>query len=416
MPPRGMRSSSAHPHSPAAARAAAGLCVVVGLLAAAGPTCADEPSEDERAMGRRLQEALRAQRGEIHRCYGVALDRDRQAAGELLVQVHLGAGGQVARAEVLKDQTVHAAGLSECLQKSIAGWSLPQLQAQAGDRVVFPLVFRTDDLQPGPVVVPPAQARDAFGPQRPQGVDVRDYITAISHPGTQAGLSRVRLEAGTRLGQPQEPDRESAIYVLSGRGTLRGAGSGPQGTEPVGPGDAVWVGPGADYALGATTQMELICVSVPPGPVIRKRAAAHEPPAPGAASVRLLRGDKTPRTTVMGGRGTAQVLWPPAPGPTEIAAGAGRLSLSELTLGAGAELPAHDHPGVDEVLYIVSGQARMKLGSRGEFTVGPGDAVRLPPGQTHSVAVRERLRAIQSYSPAGPEARLRPSAKPEKKP
>lgn len=117
------------------------------LLLQAAQATADEPADEDQQMLQRLQEALRAQQGEIHRCYGAALDRDPKAGGELLMKVQIGEGARVARAEVLKDQTHHAPGLQACLTESIGRWSLPQLKARPGDLVVFPLIFRPDDVQ-----------------------------------------------------------------------------------------------------------------------------------------------------------------------------------------------------------------------------------------------------------------------------
>lgn len=117
------------------------LAPVLALaLGAAGTAWADDP---DAAMGRRLQEALRARGAEVHRCYAEALDRDPQVQGEILFQIEIGAADRVRRAEALKAE-VPDPELSACLLRSISAWTLPQLRAAPGDRVVFPLVFRPD--------------------------------------------------------------------------------------------------------------------------------------------------------------------------------------------------------------------------------------------------------------------------------
>ena len=65
---------------------------------------------------------------------------------------------------------------------------------------------------------------------------------------------------------------------------------------------------------------------------------------------------------------------------------------------AGEYHPRHNHPTGWEFYYVLSGS--------GDFTVGdervdgaPGLAVYLPPGTSHSVRARERLRVLYGFSP-----------------
>ncbi len=402
------------------------LCGTAGMpagAAEAGPAAvADE------AMGRRLQEALRAQRGEIHRCYAASLAQDPAAAGELLLRLVMGLSGSVARAEVLKDQSA-APGLAACLVRTMGTWRLPQLRAAAGDQVVFPLVFRPEDDDEGEKrpggrtgagvhdgreagyggVISPAAARTARG--------ARVYVDAHGQPGTQGSLSLLTLRPGEATARERHGSTE-VLYVVSGQGRLLGARR-PLGTLDAG--DAVLVPPGAARTLvaGKPPAGPLVVVQVfsPAGPEQRLLDKAAPVPVEGAAtrdegdevtSVMLIKGANVASLPLPGGRAGVKILI-----DTALAGGSAGTrvpempSLEELTCEAGAEIPLHQHETSDELLYIVSGRGVMTAGERGPLRVGPGDAVRVPRFLLHSVKVTERLVAVQSYVPAGPEQRFR---------
>ena len=59
-------------------------------------------------------------------------------------------------------------------------------------------------------------------------------------------------------------------------------------------------------------------------------------------------------------------------------------SLAEARLPVGAQTAPHYHPQTEEIYYILSGTAVMKIGSDVR-RVGPGDAIAIPPGQTHTI-------------------------------
>lgn len=51
----------------------------------------------------------------------------------------------------------------------------------------------------------------------------------------------------------------------------------------------------------------------------------------------------------------------------------------------GGEVAPHSHPG-QEMAYIVSGRARVRIKDQAERTLGPGDFFAPPPGVVHAVA------------------------------
>jgi len=59
-------------------------------------------------------------------------------------------------------------------------------------------------------------------------------------------------------------------------------------------------------------------------------------------------------------------------------------SLAEARLPPGHSTTPHYHPKTEEIYYIISGHARMRIESETE-SVGPGDAIAIPPGLTHEI-------------------------------
>ncbi len=59
-------------------------------------------------------------------------------------------------------------------------------------------------------------------------------------------------------------------------------------------------------------------------------------------------------------------------------------SLAEARLPSGASTTPHYHPRTEEIYYIISGRGRMRIDGNTR-DVGPGDAIAIPPGQTHQI-------------------------------
>ena len=59
-------------------------------------------------------------------------------------------------------------------------------------------------------------------------------------------------------------------------------------------------------------------------------------------------------------------------------------SLAEARLPPGTATTPHFHPVTEEIYYILEGTAQMRIADEME-TVGPGDAIAIPPGATHTI-------------------------------
>jgi quercetin dioxygenase-like cupin family protein len=90
-------------------------------------------------------------------------------------------------------------------------------------------------------------------------------------------------------------------------------------------------------------------------------------------------------------------------------------AMTELVMLPGAVVPEHSHDTSAELIYILAGHGTMVLDGK-ETMVREGMAIYIPAGVKHSLKVDtkiEPLRAIQVYTPGGPEQRFKagPSSK-----
>jgi oxalate decarboxylase/phosphoglucose isomerase-like protein (cupin superfamily) len=85
-----------------------------------------------------------------------------------------------------------------------------------------------------------------------------------------------------------------------------------------------------------------------------------------------------------------------------------KFSFGVVILDPGKGHRKHNHPGVEEVLYIVSGEGIQAVGSD-RRKVGPGTAIHIPPDVFHETVNTgwEQMKIIAIYAPPGPEAMLR---------
>lgn len=95
--------------------------------------------------------------------------------------------------------------------------------------------------------------------------------------------------------------------------------------------------------------------------------------------------------------------WMSAPDVT----GAERFSMGVVLLEPGKGHTTHNHPGVEEILYFVSGTGVQAVAGE-RRPVGPGVLVHIPPGVDHETINTgwEQMKIVAIYSPPGPEAEL----------
>jgi quercetin dioxygenase-like cupin family protein len=98
-------------------------------------------------------------------------------------------------------------------------------------------------------------------------------------------------------------------------------------------------------------------------------------------------------------------------GPATIYADAGAihdktLAASILAMPAGARVAEHAHAGETELLYVLAGGGTMTVAGV-ELAVTPTSVVQIPKNTRHAFVATSAVRALQIYTPAGPEQRFK---------
>jgi len=89
-----------------------------------------------------------------------------------------------------------------------------------------------------------------------------------------------------------------------------------------------------------------------------------------------------------------------------------KFSAGLVVLAPGKGHDRHNHPGCEEILYVLAGEGRQVVeidGESRERVVGPGMLVHIPPDAFHSTVNLGDgpMKLLAIYAPPGPEAELR---------
>lgn len=91
--------------------------------------------------------------------------------------------------------------------------------------------------------------------------------------------------------------------------------------------------------------------------------------------------------------------------------GADRMTAGIVTLDPGKGHERHNHPGVEEILYVLEGEGTQMIdtGSEERRKVTAGTMIHIPPGVYHeTINVGSMpMKILAVYSPPGPETLLR---------
>jgi oxalate decarboxylase/phosphoglucose isomerase-like protein (cupin superfamily) len=87
--------------------------------------------------------------------------------------------------------------------------------------------------------------------------------------------------------------------------------------------------------------------------------------------------------------------------------GAG-MTFGEVVLQPGKGHDRHNHPGSEEILYVLSGEGEQMLDDGEPFQVAAGDTIYVPTAVFHSTRNTgwQTMRLLAVYNPGGPEKAL----------
>ena len=89
--------------------------------------------------------------------------------------------------------------------------------------------------------------------------------------------------------------------------------------------------------------------------------------------------------------------------------GAKRMSFGMVVLSPGKGHERHNHPGAEEIIFVMSGEGEQMVDDKPPVHVRPGASIYIPADIYHSTLNTgwEPLRLLVVYAPAGPERILR---------
>lgn len=211
-----------------------------------------------------------------------------------------------------------------------------------------------------------------------KGLTERVLLPRSSPHSDEPTLALFAIEEGAML-QMAAPDRDAVCFVLEGQ--VRHAGKRFER-------GGYWLTRAGDPIHVVALQRARVLVASARATPRKDRLRPRQGNAREAAAL-----------AIAGGKGEARIL---------VEADAA-LSASTLSFDPGAAVPEHAHPAEFELLFMVEGAGALTV--EGEVhPVGPGTALRIPPGVRHAFQVTSgtAVKAVQFYTPPGPEQRFKP--------
>ena len=368
-----------------------------------------EVDETEAKQLAAIAAAINAHAVAVHTCWAMAAADDYRLSGRVLLRLTMGKAGAVESVAIEGDEAEDPV-LSRCLTQLWQASQWPGDLFAAGDQIRLP-PFEFVAPTGGQNVV---NARHAvlypIGPEAPERSDRSSASILLDHKNSgngAGGLTLLTLRPGFAAPLHRHTSAE-ILYVLAGSGTVSGHRRRGK-PERVEAGAGIYMPAGAPHAFEVTGDKPAVLLQLyaPGGPEQRFKGvdvggtSPVERRKPGDPEVEIRTHDQVPALAIAGGKGKASLLFDAETAPDNAA------SLGELSLEAGTAIPAHRHPGATEILFIIEGGGTMTVAGQAR-EVGRLDAIQIPPGVEHAfVAGDEQVKAIQLYTPSGPEQRFK---------
>jgi len=350
--------------------------------AVAHPAPADAPGVSEEEKLAAIQKAMNELDEGAQGCWAAAATERFDIEGEIVMQVDISSTGAIAMA--VRD-TVKNARLSSCMTGmfGIYQWAPPLY----GQTIQLPFAFRAPD---GQNVIDRRLVE-----RRGQGkVSVGVLLDENNSGNDAAAMFELALQAGGTTGM-RVAERPELWYFL---------GPATVNQQAVGAGDMVFVPAQAarEVVAGGANVHAMIAV-VPGGREGSARAGAL-PTRELSATDRLVA-----KPVVL--RAAAAKVYPRPQGKVTIFAERAtikdpRLAASILELPASARVPEHVHATETELLYVLAGSGTMTVNGI-PLAVTPTSVIQIPPNTKHAFTATADVRAVQLYTPAGPEQRFK---------
>lgn len=336
---------------------------------------APEASQEERLAA--IQKAMNELDEAAQGCWAIAATERFDIEGDVEVMVDIAEGG--AKTQVMRDTTRNGrllACLSEVLQQY--KWA-PPLHGQA---IQLPFKFKAPDGQntiDRRLVTWNGQGK----------VSVAVLIDFNNTARANASILEVALQTGGGTGM-RIPERAELWYFLN-PATVNG--------KPVAAGDMVYVPVDAARDVQANAgDVHAMLAFVPGGREGVARAGAL--PAQEVGDRKLKKQPVILPAAKAKTYGPATIFVEPATVKDA------PFAASVISLPKGMTVPEHVHASEAELLYVLSGSGTMTIAGT-KLPVTSTTVVQVPPNTKHAFTAAEDVRAVQIYTPAGPEQRFK---------
>lgn len=364
----------------------------------------------DQALARQLAviaAAVNAHAVAVHTCWAMAAADDYRLEGRVLLRLTMGAAGAV-EAVAIEGNEPEDPVLTRCLSQLWQASQWPADLFAAGDEIRLPPFDFVAPVSGQNVVNARHAVLYPIGPEPASGErSAASILLDHKNSGNSAGaLTLLTLQPGFAAPLHRHTSAE-LLYVLAGAGTVSGhrRRGGPERVEP---GAAIYIPAGAPHAFEVAGDKPAVLLQLyaPGGPEQRFKgvdvggtsAAGKRGPRDPEAVIRTH--DQVPSLVIAGGRGVVSLLFDAENAPDNAS------SLGAMTLEPRSAVPAHSHRGATEILFIIEGAGTMTVAGRAR-EVGRLDAIQVPPGVEHAFVASDAVKAIQFYTPSGPEQRFK---------
>jgi quercetin dioxygenase-like cupin family protein len=327
-----------------------------------------------------IQKAMNELDEAAQQCWAVAATDRFDIEGDLTVMIEIAAND--ARATVVTD-TVRNKKLVECVRTLLGRYRwAPPLH---GDTIQLPFKFKAPD---GQSVID----RSLVEWHGQQNVSVAVLLDENNTGNASFSMLEVAI-AERSTTQMRVADRAEVWFFL---GEFEAKSRSSAGMK-----NMMFLSGGMMYVpKGAARE------------VIARRADAHAVVVlfPGGREGSA-RAGALPTAVAQAGNGVAEILSGKKHGPATIFLEPALVkdtpaSASILELAAGAKVAEHVHANETEMLYILEGAGTMTINGQ-DIAITPTSVIQIPPNTKHAFTASANVRALQLYTPAGPEQRFK---------
>jgi len=350
----------------------------------APPGDAPEPTQEERLAA--IQKAMNELDEGVQGCWAVAAAAERfDIEGKLRTRISIGTAN--VGVELVED-TIRNQRLTTCVTKLLMTYPwAPPLHFQT-----IELPFEIKAPSDGQNVID-----RSLVPWNGQGkVSVAVLLDDANSGNDAVSLFELAVQNGGSTGM-RGAERPEVWYFL-GPATIGAIGA--EGQRTVAAGDMAFVAKGGAREIKATAgDVHAVIAIVPGGKEGSGRAGAL--PTREVTSVRA-----APVGAMLFPAAKAKTFGPATMYIEPATLTNTPLSAEILALPAGAQVAEHVHANETEVLYLLAGTGTMTVNGTA-LAVTSTSVVQIPPNTKHSFAATTAVRALQIYSPAGPEQRFK---------